>query len=234
MTEPVTPARDGQELHGEFLLLKMHGCRSLRLRGGVGEYITTDHGDTVDYDDLRTTQWTADLVELPVRYSDTAGSELDVVNQQHLIEEFGAQVFVHLHNDRDGAHGLALPVCQPLPGDDAEHSALCRLVEMVGRLRDYPLLDEDRHSRYIDDRAEEAWRSHLRRDVIKALRDLSPDAEADRAVTTAGLDAADPIGAAYFGFEGNEWTAVTLSQVRNGRHDQAVLHVAVILFGWEV
>jgi hypothetical protein len=234
MTEPVTPARDGQELHGEFLLLKMHGCRSLRLCGGAVDEVSADHADLVDYDDLRPMTWEADLLELPVRYSATSGSDLDVVNQQHLIEEFGARVFVHLHNKRDGAHGLALPVCRPLPGDDADHSALCRLVEMVGRLREHPLLDEERHSRYIEGLAEKAWRSHLRRDVIGALRDLAPDAEADQAVTTAGLDAADPIGAVYLGFEGNEWTAVTPFSVRNGRHDDAVHHVAVTLFGWEV
>jgi hypothetical protein len=237
MTEPVNPAHNGQdahELHAEFLLLRLHGCHLLRLRGGLGEYVTADHGDTVDYDDLRTSEWTADLVELPVRYSDTHGSDLAVVNQQYLIEEFGAKAFVHLYNHRDGARGIGLPVCRPLPGDDADNSALHRLIGEMERLRLVGLLDEERHARHIDTLAEAAWRSHLRAEVITTLRTLAPDIEEDRAVVAAGLDADDPIGEIYFGFEGNEWTAVTPFRVRNGRHDEAVRHVAVTLFGWEV
>lgn len=237
MTGPVELAHDGRdeyELHAEFLLLALHGCRFLRLREGLGEHVTADHGDTVDYDDLRTSEWTADLVELPVRYSDTHGSDLSVVNQQYLIEEFGARVFVHLYDHRDGARGIALPVCRPLPGDDADNSALHRLIKEVERLRTVGLLDEERHSRYLDTLAETAWRSHLRAEVITTLRAMSPDAEEDQAVVMAGLDADDPIGEAYFGFEGNEWTAVTPFRVRNGRHNEAVRHVAATLFGWEV
>lgn len=239
MTEQVTPAHGGhehddRELHAEFLLLRLHGCRFLRLREGLGEHVTADHGDTVDYEDVRTLEWTADLVELPVRYSDTHGSDLDVVNQQYLIEEFGARVFVHLRDDRDGARGIALPVCRPLPGDDADNSALHRLTGELERLRVVGLLDEERHSAYIDTLAHNAWRSHLRAEAITALRAVAPDTEEDRAVVLAGLDADDPIGEAYFGFEGNEWTAVTPFRVRNGRHDEAVTHVATTLFAWEV
>jgi hypothetical protein len=241
MTEPVNPAHehdghehDDRELHAEFISLGLHGCRFLRLRAGLGEHVTAEHGDTVDYDDLRTSEWTADLVELPVRYSDTHGSDLSVVNQRYLIEKFGARVFVHLRNERDGARGIGLPVCRPLPGDDAENSALHRLIREVERLRLVGLLDEERHGRYIETLAEQAWRSHLRAEVITTLRTLAPDTEEDRAVVLAGLDADDPIGETYFGFEGNEWTAVTPFRVRNGRHDQAVMHVATTLFGWEV
>ncbi|TQM83252.1 hypothetical protein FHX81_5670 [Saccharothrix saharensis] len=239
MTEPVNPAHAGHEhddrmLHAEFLVLRLHGCRFLRLREGLGEHVTADHGDTVDYDDLRTVDWTADLVELPVRYSDSHGSDLDVVNQQYLIETFGAKVFVHLRDDRDGARGIGLPVCRPLPGDDADNSALDRLTKELERLRVVGLLDEDRHSQYVDTLADSAWRSHLRAEVITTLRTLAPDSEEDRAVVAAGLDADDPIGETYFGFEGNEWIAVTPYRVRNGRHHDAVMHVATTLFGWEV
>ncbi|WP_433268198.1 hypothetical protein ACQPZF_03620 [Actinosynnema sp. CS-041913] len=241
MTEPVTPAHehdghghDDRELHAEFLSLRLYGCRFLRLREGLGGYVTAEHGDTVDYADLCTSKWTADLVELPVRYSDTHGSDVSVVNQQYLIEEFGAKVFVHLRDDRDGARGIGLPVCRPLPGDDADNSALRRLIGELERLRVVGLLDEERHGRYLDTLAEATWRSHLRAEVITALRALAPDIEEDRAVVFAGLDRDDLIGEAYFGFEGNEWIAVTPYRVRNGRHDDAVMHVVTTLFAWEV
>lgn len=237
MTESANPAQDGREdldVHAMFLHLNLlSGCKGLRLRAGLGDHVTVEHGDTVDYDDVRTVHTQADLLELPVRYSDSRGSELEVVNQQELLAEFGADTFVRLHNEFTGAHGLALPVCRPLPGD-ADNSKLTRLFEMVSRLDNYPLLNEERHSRYLDDLADQAWRSYLRRDVIAALRDLSPGADGDQAITTAALDPKDPIGAAYLGFEGNEWTATTPFTVTNGRHDDAVDHVAVTLFGWEV
>ncbi|MFE9747578.1 hypothetical protein ACFYOT_21970 [Saccharothrix saharensis] len=242
MTEPVTPAHehdghdghDDRVLHAEFVSLALYGCRFLRLREGLGEHVTAEHGDTVDYEDVRTSMWTADLVELPVRYSDTHGDDISVVNQQHLIEKFGARAFVHLRGDRDGSRGIALPVCRPLPGDDADNSAFHRLVKELERLRLVGLLDEERHSAHLDTLAHNAWRSHLRAEVITTLRTLAPDHEEDRAVVLVGLDADDPIGESYFGFEGNEWTAVTPFRARNGRHDDAVMHVATTLLGWEV
>ncbi|MCS7484674.1 hypothetical protein ACFFQW_45085 [Umezawaea endophytica] len=237
MTEPADTAHDGQEdldVHGMFLIMNLlGGCKGLRLREGMSEYVTIEHGETVDYDDVQRVYARADLLELPVRYSDTVGSDIDVVNQQELVVEFGASTFVVLHNEFADAHGLALPVCRPLPGD-ADNSRLRRLFEMVTRLSDHPVLNKERHARYLNDLADMAWRSHVRRSVIAALPDLSPDDEGDQRITGAALDTREPIKTAYFGFEDTTWTATTRYTVKNARHDDAVRYVAVTLFGWEV
>ena len=237
MTEPENIAHDEWEdldVHGMFLIMNLlGGCKGLRLREGLGEHVTIKHGVAVDYDDVRRVYSRADLLELPVGYSDTVGSDIDLVNQQELVVEFGASTFVLLHNEFADAHGLALPVCRPLPGD-TDNSRLRRLFEMVTRLSDHPVLNKERHARYRDDLANLAWRSHVRRSVIAALRVLSPDEDGDQRITGAALDTQEPIKTTYFGFEGTTWTATTRYTVENVRHDDAVRHVAATLFGWEV
>lgn len=111
------------------------------------------------------------------------------------------------------------------------------LVKQMEGLIDYALLDEGVHSEFIDELAEEAWSDHLESETLDTLQDLAP---ADG--TTVWEDTIDnatdelktSIREAYFSFEENEWNAESATSVVNGRHKDAVKHVARTLFGWSV
>lgn len=91
-------------------------------------------------------------------WGDHTGDDVARSNHRSLQRNFPNQ-FVHLH-DGHGAQGLALsPGCR----DTA-------LAEALLRLLDYPLYDEDDHSRLIAELAADMWDAYVRLDLAAVLR----------------------------------------------------------------
>ncbi|MFE9748245.1 hypothetical protein ACFYOT_25345 [Saccharothrix saharensis] len=203
------------------------GCR-LVAYGYTGSN-EIEHGQSVAYGKVRAAgaHDVADLIELPMSYSDYGGSDLDAANIRAMIELFGPDAFVHLHGPH-GSAGLALPCDQPLP-DDLDCEMLLLLVRTVEGLRDYPLVDDCVHSTYADELAEDAWSAWLRFDIGRDLNDYAPDGDASDALLNCDED---DLQSAYYAFEGNEWVCDTATSAVNLRHDDAVRHVAAAVFGW--
>lgn len=135
------------------------------------------------------------------------------------------------------------------------------LVKQMEGLMEYGLLDEGTHSEFVDELAREAWDSWLESDVrgeLEAIADKvlefpygvtglgvfdGPDelvdalyaASGERLPVPTSLDGDDAVRVAYFEYEENEWTVSSLSEgATNGRHHEAVAHVARTVFGWNV
>lgn len=117
---------------------------------------------------------------------------------------------------------------------------LTSLVEQMEGLIDYALLDEAVHSEFVDELAEEAWSDHLESDTFDALLDFASSHATDDRDYAEVLDAMrveepNRVHAAYFDCEENEWNVHSLSEgATNGRHEEAVKHVARTLFCWNV
>lgn len=111
------------------------------------------------------------------------------------------------------------------------------LVRQMEGLTDYPLLDEETHSELVDELAGEAWDSWLESNVHSELSSIGPgglDAW-DDLLSDMGDELKATIRVAYYGFEGNDWIVNSLGEgATNGRHDDAVKHVARTVFGWNV
>lgn len=106
------------------------------------------------------------------------------------------------------------------------------LVQQMEGLTDYPVLDDETHSELIDELAGEAWDSWLKSDMLSDLAKLSPEEDWDLYDTELTEDA---VREAYYAFEGNDWVVESLgSGAVNGRHDDAVKHVARTVCGWSV
>lgn len=101
---------------------------------------------------------------------------------------------------------------------------------------DYPLIDDDIHSAYETELADEAWDAYLESDVFDKLSNLAPDEIAEESVDSmrAADESTQEVRTAYYEFEDNEWSCESATSIVNGRHDDAVKHVARTVFGWDV
>lgn len=219
------PAELLDELFGRLLAA---GGRLLRI-AGWSRLDQLLHGDFVAYRDLVPAdhdEQDALLVEL-LSYSDYGGSDLDAANVEALEDMFTPYAFVHLYGPH-GSVGLAVPFGRPLP-EDPGCEQLSRLVATVEGLLDCPLVDEETHSRYVEELADAAWSQWLSFDVVRELEDYAPDDAASDALFDCG---GETLRDAYYGYEGNEWQCETATSVTNLRHDEAVRHVAACVFGW--
>lgn len=169
-------------------------------------------------------------------YGDYCGSDLDAANYRELVERYG-DIF-HTREGWQGERSLLLVNdrgMSPFAVSDADAADLIDTLKSVAAdlasLEDYPLLSEETHSRYIDELAGDAWDAYLRSDVVADLDAYAPDEDASDAVNACDEDA---LRQAYYSYEGDEWTAETATSVVNGRHDDAVRHVAETVFGRDV
>lgn len=109
--------------------------------------------------------------------------------------------------------------------------------QMEGLATDTVLLDSETHSELIDELAGEAWDSWLESDVHSELIKIGPggrDAWSDL-LDDMGPELKANIRETYYEYEENEWTVSSLSEgATNGRHSDAVHHVALHVFGWAV
>lgn len=103
------------------------------------------------------------------------------------------------------------------------------LVTTLEGLQKYGLLSEEDHAEYLSELAEEAWSDHLEHNAFDMLRDLLSWQDLEPGEELRAL-----IKRTYFGYDENEWSAETATSVVNGRHEDAVKHVASALFGWNV
>jgi hypothetical protein len=171
-------------------------------------------------------------------YGDYHGSDLDGANYRELIARYG-QIFY----TRDGYHGerslllvndRGVPPFETVDGGayvgDVVDTLKALAADLAG-LEDYPLLSEEMHSAYIGELAQDAWNQYMRADMASELDAYAPGGDASAAVAACE---GDTLFEAYFGYDGNEWTAETATSVVNGRHADAVRHVAVTVFGWDV
>lgn len=109
--------------------------------------------------------------------------------------------------------------------------------QMEGLATDYPLIDDEEHSKLVDELAEEAWDAWLESNVHSELIKMGPggsDAWED-SFDDMGPELQATIREAYYAFEGNDWVVESLgSGAVNGAHTDAVKHVARTVFGWNV
>lgn len=174
-----------------------------------------------------------------ISYSDYGGSCADAANLRYLRDDIAYDC---LSISENGVHGNSevtmrlgeLPVdIDGTPGFDRTQTGLDRLahiVEMFEGLESYPLFSEESHSEYVDELADEAWDAWLGSDVEGELRDLGVDlGELSEALYDVKIK---QVREAYYSFDGNEWTCETATSVHNGRHSEAVEHVAHEVFGW--
>ncbi len=115
---------------------------------------------------------------------------------------------------------------------------LVALVLIMHGLSDYPLIDDEKHSEYVNELADEAWDAYLRSDIESELRDLDPTGEFtfwdDITIPDDPRDTDDIVREAYYAYDENEWTCESATSVVNGRHSDAVRYAAARVFGWNV
>lgn len=185
---------------------------------------------------------------------DYHGSDVDAANNRVLKDAPG----VDFHEPNTGGQGSVFNVTTVTVGemtsfenatdpgdtdrDPAERRADCLqwledLVTTLESLVDNVIyLDEEKHSEYLAELAREAWESWLESDVHSELTKIGPGG------VGAWVDLIDDMGpelkanirTTYFGYEENEWNAESATSVVNGRHSDAVKHVARTVFGWNV
>lgn len=152
-------------------------------------------------------------------YSDYGGSCLDASNVRDLDGTPGVQV------STGGAHGSGSAWVQlgelPSNGDDIDTGIgwLESLANTMDGLTDYPLISDETHSEYVHELAEESWDQSLGWITRSDLDDLAGGDVSDFGFTD------DEIRDLYYGYDGNEWTCDTATEVRNERHADAVAHV---------
>ena len=185
---------------------------------------------------------------------DYHGSDVDAANNRALQGAPGVEV----REPNTGGQGSVFNVSTTVvgamssfenatnPGDTERDPAVRRtdalewleslVTTMESLVDNVTLLDEGKHSEYLDELAGEAWESYLERDVIDMLAKIGPGGREawDDLLDSSGEELSAMVRAAYFGFEDNEWTAETATSVVNGRHEDAVKHVAREVFGWNV
>lgn len=156
-------------------------------------------------------------------YSDYGGNDFDAANVRALGENFS---WVSTRTGGFHGEGAAWIQLGKLPGETTIAEALDQLEELadvLDGLTDYPLIDEETHSQYVGELAEEAWDQYLESDVRSELAELLGCDESD-------LDdfrfSEDEIRELYYSFEDNEWNCETATSVVNGRHDEAVQAIA--------
>lgn len=161
-------------------------------------------------------------------YGDYGGSDLDAANIRALDGTPG--ITIH----RYGHHGDVSATMQAgeLPGDDTDPvddrlDHLESIVEILDGLADYPLIDEEIHTQYVDELADAAWDDWLRSDVISDLERVALDGWE----ITDGV--ADELRTAYYACEENAWSCETATTVHNYRHADALAHAALVVLGWD-
>jgi len=213
---------------------------------------------------VSTNPWSGDDRLYPITLTliscgDYHGSDIDAANNRALDGVPGVEV----REPNTGGQGSVFNVSTTVvgqmssfenatnPGDTDREPATRRadalewlesLVRQMEGLQDYALLNEEEHSKYLEELAEEAWDNHLESDTFDALRDIadsSPTFVGDPDEWIEGLRAEEEstprVHDAYFAFEDNEWTVSSLSEgATNARHGEAVKHVARTVFGWNV
>lgn len=184
---------------------------------------------------------------------DYHGSDVDAANNRALQNVPGVEV----REPNTGGQGSVFNVSTTVVGEmssfenatdprDTEREPAQRradalmwlesLVKTIEGLVEYAVLDDEVHAKYVDGLAEEAWSDHRESDTFDALTDMAPE---DGTVWDDVLDnATDELKAsvreAYFGYDENEWSAESATSVVNGRHEDAVKHVARTVFGWDI
>lgn len=188
---------------------------------------------------------------------DYHGSDVDAANNRALDGTPGVMV----REPNTGGQGSVFNVSTTVvgemsgfenakdPGDterepaERRADALMWLESLVGQMEslvdNVTFLDESKHSEYLSELADEAWGSWLESDVFSELGELAGsywDRDEDWHDELDAMREAEPgpVREAYFGFEDNEWTAESATSVVNGRHEDAVKHVARTVFGWSV
>jgi hypothetical protein len=171
-----------------------------------------------------------------VSYGYANGNDLDAANYRELLERYGNVFFteaetsswynrdysrrsLYLINDR----GMIPFSIYPDFSTEDMIDTLRLLTADLLRLVEYPLLSEESHSEYVDDLAGEAWSQWLWQDVLSELEDLRP--EDDLSLFQ------ERVHELYYGYEHNEWSCETAVSVVNLRHEEAVAHVAKMIFG---
>lgn len=108
-----------------------------------------------------------------ISYSDYGGTCADAANVRALEERYG-----WVNTSTDGVHGAgeAWVRLGELPPDedgdiDWQLGQLEDLVKDIEALAAYTLIDEEKHSEYVQELAEEAWDQYLGNDVLSDLAD---------------------------------------------------------------
>ncbi|TDC92368.1 hypothetical protein E1161_13430 [Saccharopolyspora aridisoli] len=185
-----------------------------------------------------------------ISYSDYGGTDLDAANVRALDGTPGVNV------STNGVHGENSAWIQlgelPTNGEDIETGIgwLKHLADTMDGLTDYPLINEETHSEYVLELADEAWGQFLgddtQRDLIKLAEQNDVDIPDD--LTHYGYPvedhaeyveylrekSEDTIREAYYSYETNEWNCETATSVVNGCHEDTVLHVARTVLKWDV
>ncbi|HVV11594.1 hypothetical protein [Amycolatopsis sp.] len=157
-----------------------------------------------------------------VSYSDYGGSDIDAANVRALKDVPGVIV-----SDIDFGGKAATATLGELPDTEDTEDGINRLESLVysiEHIAEYVLLDEETHSEYVTELAEEAWDQYLGSDVLSEVE------------TALGLDdtldtldvfgfSEDDIRELYYGFEGTEFYAETATSVVNANHVDAIAYV---------
>ena len=177
-------------------------------------------------------------------YGDGYGTDYDAANVRALRETPGVTVSTPGRRDDGGSATVVVGDMSSFANAQGETPDpataiewLASLVSQMEHLTDYPLLDDDAHSEYVNELAGESWDAYLRSDVSSELGDLSPTGEFgydDVRVAGDARTGEDIVREAYYAYEGNEWNATTATEVANGHHDDAVRHVAATVLGWDL
>lgn len=182
--------------------------------------IASDGAETDDYYPVTVTL---------VSYSDYGGNDYDAAN----VRALGGTPGVTTRTGGYHGEGSATVVLGELPtngeGTATGIEGLAALVEIMDSLaEDGSLINDETHSIYIDELAEEAWDSWLGRDALADLEALALD----------GFEMTDGVSAeiktAYYAYDENEWNAETATSVINERHDEALAHAARVVLGWDL
>lgn len=154
------------------------------------------------------------LLELPnCGYSDYSGSLVDVANIASLEEQFGVDGMLAIVHGSHGSQSLFVavpPAATPwdrlrrfveveydrLSDNDPDASprdatdSVRELCSIVAGLADYPLIDDEEHSRAEDEAKEAAWDGHVAYDLRRAIeRVLTETLDEEQAETL--LEAVD-------------------------------------------
>jgi hypothetical protein len=209
---------------------------------------------------VSTNPWSGDDRLYPITLTliscgDYHGSDVDAANNRALDSTPGVDV----SEPNTGGMGSVFNVSTTIvgemssfenatdPGDTEREPAQRRadalmwleslVTQMEGLATDTVLLDEEKHSELIEELAGEAWDSWLESDVHSELKAIGPGGTDawDDLIDDLGPEAQAKVREAYYAFEDNEWTVSSLGNgATNGRHDDAVKHVARTVFGWNV
>lgn len=161
-------------------------------------------------------------LELPVTYGDYCGSDLDAANQRYVADNYP---FVSSDGDDHNGNRMYLDITT-----DATPEDIRGLAEDIGRLVDYPLLDEEVHSEYIRELADESWDAYRWADLVPTIVERFRR-EYHRAVPVEDYDAFEDMmedmtdneaSAIRWAYESEaEYYGESATDVRNDRNDES-------------